>query len=935
MGRRKNDLFIGADSLTLDGASIKYYGLIKYFASLNVNKIGDTPIKLMGLDLETNYKTAELKLLGFYDDKHKYGYYTSDFIERLYSHVRYCYNNDMSLAFWNRLDPFVLFKEWLNSMNSDDEIERSMKHYGKISGEWNKRDQEWTVRPVATYTTRSGHEFGILNVIRSSVQFYFKHPDDEDINRVWGYDIAALYHYGLEREALGKLNPETGLYEGGRLDYYTKVDESAHLVDWNRFYNDKDYRVNIVLESNKLDAKAVKDLGRIIQEEFYNAFGYYPRSLVSQGSLARAAIVASLNNKYNEDEKLVNKDLKAIGINNFYSEWVRKFGGETVKELMSLSTEAYSGGYIESTRYGYAKECYYSDIASAYPSIIVKLYDIRGAKLTKGNGIPPHIPKSYCFIRGIVNIPDHIHYHSITVKNPYSKETNIRAVGTYKAAYIIEERDYLESLGATFTNETWVNVETKGKLSPLAEVAQEFIDLRTKLRKEGNSAEYMAKIAVNSMYGILFEAVDTYLEKLQTKEVDIAERFTLYKAQLKPYRHNINLDSIMSELKALHDKESYYKMRSNWYNKQGVKLEDVIQDLEYQGIYFNTKNLTDAFKQLITLWENDKHTPELKKVDEYIVKKEGYRAGEFFNSIFATQITALSRLKMAKRANYVESKGGKVILLMTDSVFHTIPKGSKVEDIIPPDDWKDTKTLGYFEKAERITDFICLGSGRYGYTDSKGRQQTKQRGLNSASIHDSEGILLEDFDWFKTLQNISSENGKLKLQVKALLSVGYVLNNTYYKYWCDDEKRYIESTMNYKSLGRVIKTVKELDVIVGKSKRMIPVINDTSILAEKLIDTTPIYLDQYKFGLNEVLDLAYVNLRNQMLELQCLPQEKINKQKRNVNAKKYYEKNKEKKKAQLRKNYAMLREVGYEPYEAGLLSQKSESEVKKICKKKK
>lgn len=92
------------------------------------------------------------------------------------------------------------------------------------------------------------------------------------------------------------------------------------------------------------------------------------------------------------------------------------------------------------------------------------------------------------------------------------KATNVRPVGEYRASYTIEERDYLILQGATFNNEVWYNIQTTGKKSPLADCVKTFSDLRTKFLAEGNSAQYMAKIANNSIYGITFEAVDTFDE---------------------------------------------------------------------------------------------------------------------------------------------------------------------------------------------------------------------------------------------------------------------------------------------------------------------------------------------------------------------------------------------------------------------------------------
>ena len=190
----------------------------------------------------------------------------------------------------------------------------------------------------------------------------------------------------------------------------------------------------------------------------------------------------------------------------------------SLKDMFCLFYESYSGGYIEAIRYGLIKEGYYSDIASAYVKWLTELKDLRGSKVTEGVGEPPHIDNSYCLVRGTVNIPLEVDYMPITVKHVTAKDTNVRATGIYKAAYWLDERDYLLSLGATFTDETWYNIETKGEKSPLAEVSQDLIDLRYKLLAENDSAEYLAKTAAASLYGISFEATNTFYE---TDQLDV------------------------------------------------------------------------------------------------------------------------------------------------------------------------------------------------------------------------------------------------------------------------------------------------------------------------------------------------------------------------------------------------------------------------------
>ena len=135
--RRENELFIGREFMNVEGRSIKHPALIKHFASVNMNKINDKPIKLVGLDLETNHITAELKLLGFYNGE-KYTYYTENFLEVIFSYIRYARHEEISLAYWNRLDPFIILKQFLSRL-TEAQIKRALKRFGNVSGEWDRK----------------------------------------------------------------------------------------------------------------------------------------------------------------------------------------------------------------------------------------------------------------------------------------------------------------------------------------------------------------------------------------------------------------------------------------------------------------------------------------------------------------------------------------------------------------------------------------------------------------------------------------------------------------------------------------------------------------------------------------------------------------------------------------------------------------------------
>jgi len=123
--RKSNDLFIGEDFLTTEGRTIKHPSLIKFYANLNVNKTRDVMLSVIGIDIETNHLTGEMRLLGFYegaDDEEskekylgQYRHYTKQdgLLGSLIANVKYAITERKHFAYWNSLDCYQIFRLFL------------------------------------------------------------------------------------------------------------------------------------------------------------------------------------------------------------------------------------------------------------------------------------------------------------------------------------------------------------------------------------------------------------------------------------------------------------------------------------------------------------------------------------------------------------------------------------------------------------------------------------------------------------------------------------------------------------------------------------------------------------------------------------------------------------------------------------------------------
>lgn len=883
MSKKKNNLYVGPEHLNDEGRDIKHPAFIVEYRRPTINKIQDTPIQFIGLDVETNHITGELKLLGLYDEF--YRFYTDNFLLYLFFTCSKAINENKSLAHWSRLDPYILFKLFLYNV-PDENINQTLERFNNSSGEWSINDKKWILDPIVQVNF-DGYNFGIVQAIRSSIKFFIE--KDGEIKYIWAYDIKQLYQDGLEKEA------------SLRLPYYSKISKESHLVDWKRFENDEAYRNDSVLKSNELDARAVKDLALSIQQDFFNVFSIYPRSLVSAGALARAGIVASLFQTHKDIEyetikdKIIQNDLDSMAFITFYDEWTRKYNKDKINDLYCLTTEAYSGGYIESIRYGTTNnQCHYADLASAYPAVIQDLKDLRGATIEWGIGEPPHRENAYIFIRGTIDVPLHVQFNPITIKHPINKNTNIHAVGTYKASYIIEERDFMLTQGATFTNETWYIIQTNGEPSPLGKIAQKLVKARADLKAQKSTSEYMAKLAVNSMYGITFEATPYYEDKLLDKEI-IIETIYPHREILNQFKHSMDLKAIKSDLK-YHKGPKALNMYKLWSGPSPV--DAIALEIENKGIYLNNHTPAGQFLEIMDLYNQKIETKETITIHE--IKKVGYSAGEFWNPIYASYITGLTRIKIAKASAEIEKAGGKVVVIMTDSILW---EGGK--DLIPSDMVREKKTLGYFENPTHVNRVVCLGTGRYGYKTAKGYETIKQRGLNATEMLDLNDDPLGTLSWDKALKLMNDSDGQtIKLKVRGLVSAGVVLGNSKY-HWQD--------------IGRVVEESRKVDALVGYNKRLFPEGIKAKDLRQGLITTQSIHLMTTN---GEPDDQTLPVLRSLVLSIN---KSEIKKEK----AKQYREAHLEKLNESYNEKYKLARSQGIGSYEAKKLANLSMEALRK------
>jgi hypothetical protein len=450
-------------------------------------RLSATPIKYSGFDIETEPKTGEARLM--YDSTGIKVFDAEDTnqerYEKLVSWLQKKAKKDFNIASWTQFDHTALFRIIIDAL-PPKEAEKAVMRFGRLNPAVATEDLEF-------------HTFNNVQNIKVKVPGLDRPKAIMvvDAKRFFNLDLATTckelgYHWYDKMEEEGKL--------------------SVHVVQWGKYQDPRYHRYrHRVRKSCKLDARAAANIIDRVQRDFNELFRYYPKLLSSTGGLAKAATAALLD----------HKEYKSLYFQDQLESWrkTEKPPGAT-NELWCMAHEAFSAGLIEAYRLGYHKKAWMADIASAYPSVIGRLCDLRGSTITKGTGEPPKVLpkpggliKDYVLIRGTLNVPQDTH-HTIGYKNAMGNR--MRPWGTFEATYNIHERSFAQEQGAKFSKEQWIHIKTKGEPHPLARVSKRFLAQRENVRKTNNgkwsSKETIPKIANNSLYGISYEHINNFMD---------------------------------------------------------------------------------------------------------------------------------------------------------------------------------------------------------------------------------------------------------------------------------------------------------------------------------------------------------------------------------------------------------------------------------------
>jgi hypothetical protein len=553
MGRdRDNITFVGTDGL------IKYFDesevqvdknlatLCRYAPAKTIGELTKkTMSKLQGWDFEvdTDNKSDtynQVKIFGVCEKNYQYLYRDEvgidGIIERIGELIQCSIYNDVTICHFGNFDALHIIKLILE--HDGYEYTKTVKAFKRLAygvkGVW-KKGIGWDIPPIAVTTLKNGDQIGVKKMVGGCVELFYDKANNvlfplESPRSAFTVDVSKYFQGTLD-----KVCSQMGL------SYYSKISREAHIVDWKKFDdeftkgetfygNQKGYAYDVI-NSNRLDTYAAKDLMKKILDMFYKVFGHHQKTKISPGSFAETVIADTLTKEENE----------SIIIDVQTDEWQKMGVDSRIRDLVfHMTNDAYYGGAIDSLCYGFAELVGGADINASFPAVMNSLYDLKGSTVDyndtrrKWSEIQPPKKYQYKYVSITIDIPDNV-VSPITVKSPNitgslkigEQRQNIRGKGFVTTTCMYEDVSFVlsqipEDKWDTVVEEVKeeLTITTTGQPHPIRKVVKRLWDLRIKYL--GTPYEYIIKLMTNSIYGKLYQSMKEFNYDKKNEDISFA-----------------------------------------------------------------------------------------------------------------------------------------------------------------------------------------------------------------------------------------------------------------------------------------------------------------------------------------------------------------------------------------------------------------------------
>lgn len=631
-------------------------------------------------------------------------------------------------------------------------------------------------------------KYGVIKKYGIKKRYAFNSIDIETVNNelfLLGYHINDVYHYTLNN-----------FFEVINNILIKSVQNNRDILTWSRYDNHfilKNILMN-TLNINEIN-EVLKKIGKIAPIHSYNYNGYNITVIdVIKDSLIfdirykkskKRVHIYNLKNLFNNDLLTIAKSYKLDYYSKLGEEYhvidkQKFFNDDNYKKMVIKSNQLDSKVIIDIAQKFLDS---YSELTGTLPKTIFTAGSIARSFLLSYKDIDPY----------------KINFRHYYKDNPYYEKLLEYAMESYHGgkidSYII---GYTES-------------------AKIADISSAYPSVIARLPELTNEVIYKIGSDDLEKYYYAFIKCDIYIPKCNFIHPLIVKS-PISPTNISPLGYMNNVIITKPEYDYLKRYEKKYNIKIEVKNYIAIKHKNtymfrhLIKDLFQKRLQYTEEGnyaLANLTKLIInSLYGITYELTPIYELNDNEIQRTGLRAGDFFNPIIASYITAKTRCLLSSASMAIIENGGEILLHMTDSVIF---KGE-----LPKHYYRDKKVLGFFEEPKEIKDVIILGAGRYEYI-SGNKYTIKNRGFNVSEKNSS----------FYSKYNLNKE-----ITIK---------NNNFVTFFKATTKKY-----STEELGHIKEEEYNINPINLGGKRLI---NDEELqktdLNNSYVKTYPIYIDKY------------------------------------------------------------------------------------------